>query len=184
MERLSKDWVVGKVWDSLTETARLVETLNENKDEIPKDVFERLRNDLWSSIKYQTQVIFAVNGAEDFDHIHVVEEILDKGRLGLDKNLQKYKIIEDSQLLKFERERLNRDEIERPELIQRIFELSQNEMQDSRREIYEECERFGHDFLTKQILDLIEDVTQGTKSWSQFQREVILVLTPHLEVAK
>jgi len=162
-----------EIKDSLFNLALTADILNGCEDRISEDVLEFLRENLRGSLFSSIKILAEVFGKTDIYDWTDAYLVCDKGNKGLDELLYKYGIIsEPSHLIK------NR---ERPKFALRIFELSQKEMTDSRREIYVECENFGSDILTKQILDLIEDVTQGIKPWSKFQREVIIVLSPHIE---
>lgn len=164
-----------EIKDTLFHLALIADTLNGCKDRIPLEILEFTRGNLRVALFSQTKALAYFSDAFDKHQWEDAYLIVDEGTKGLDEILYKYGMIpEPLHMVK------NR---KRPKFAFRIFELSQKEMIDSRREIYEECEKFGRDKLTKQILDLIEGVTQGTKPWSHFQREVILALTPHLEVA-
>jgi hypothetical protein len=172
---VSKDELKQRLDDSLFHMTMIAEILNNCEEKIPSQIIEILRENLRDALFPQMEILVSSFDKSKIYKTTDIFLIVDKGKEGLDEVLYKYGFISEPLCMI--------KNCQRPEFAQRIFELSQQEMQDNRREIYKECEKFGNDKLAKQILELIEDVTLGTKPWSQFQKEVALILSPHLETS-
>ena len=66
--------------------------------------------------------------------------------------------------------------INEQEILKRVKELSESPARENRTQIYVELRRIRHDSRARKLLDLIEPVTQGEKSWATFQQEAKEVL--------
>ncbi len=56
--------------------------------------------------------------------------------------------------------------------LQKVRELSQGTAGENRAFIYDELSKIPRNSLSKKILDLLEPVTNGDKSWPLFQKEI------------
>ena len=163
-----------KAMNTLDEIVDIVEALNRAEDKIPSDVVEELKGGLRAALHDSTKVVAYLQGSIQKQNWDDVDLILDTGHKGLSEVLFKYGCIpEPEHMIK------NR---ERPHFALRVLQLSKSGAREARRAIYDECDQFGYE-PAAQIRNLLEGVTQNTKEWSQFQREVELILTPHLETA-
>ncbi len=66
--------------------------------------------------------------------------------------------------------------INEAEVLGRVRELAENSGRENRTLIYDQLRRISHDSRAQKLLDLIEPVTQGEKSWTDFQHEVMEIL--------
>jgi hypothetical protein len=66
--------------------------------------------------------------------------------------------------------------INEQEILRRVKELSKSPARENRTLIYVELRRIKHDSRARKLLDLIEPVTQGEKSWVDFQQEAREIL--------
>jgi hypothetical protein len=137
-------------------------------------VVEELKGGLRAALHDSTKVVAYLHGSIQKQNWDDVDLILDTGHKGLSEVLFKYGCIPEPEHMIKDRER--------PHFALRVLQLSKLGMREARRAIYDECDRFGYE-PAAQIRTLLEGVTQNTKDWSEFQREVELILTPHLETA-
>ena len=170
-----KGYLQEKAMNTLEEIVDVVECLNTAEGSMPPDVFKELKGGLRAALHDSTKVVAFLYGdvqKQNWDDVHL---ILEKGRKGLDEILFKYGCIPEPEHMTKDRER--------PHFALSVLQLSKGNMRDTRRAIYDECEKFGYDPLVTHIRNLLEGVTQNTKEWSQFQQEVEQLLSPYLERA-
>lgn len=164
-----------KAVSTLKEIAYVVETLNMAEGVIPAEVFRDLKSDLRAALHDSTKVVAFLYDSLDKQNWDDVDLILANGEKGTMQALFKYGCIREPDEMMKDRER--------PQFALHVLQLSKGEVRESRRAIYNECERFGHDPLRAQIENLLEGVTQNTKEWSQFQLELEQLLSPYSEKA-
>ena len=170
-----KGYLQEKAMNTLKEIADVVESLNQAETSILPDVFKELQGGLRAALHDSTKVVAFLYGDVQKQNWGDVHLILEKGRKGLNEVLFKYGCIPEPEHMIKDRER--------PQFALRVLRLSKGNLRDTRRAIYDECERFGYDPLVAQIRNLLEGVTQNTKEWTQFQQEVEQLLSPYLERA-
>ncbi|HEX8130592.1 MAG TPA: hypothetical protein VF527_15930 [Pyrinomonadaceae bacterium] len=163
-----------KAMNTLDEIVDIVEALNRAEDKIPSDVVEELKGGLRAALHDSTKVVAYLHGSIQKQNWDDVDLILDTRHKGLSEVLFKYGCIPEPEHMIKGRER--------PHFALRVLQLSKSEAREARRAIYDECDQFGYE-PAAQIRNLLEGVTQNTKEWGQFQREVEVILAPHLETA-
>lgn len=165
-------YIQEKALNSLRWTTNIVEFLKRSQGSVPPELLSELTDNVRNALHDLTKVVASLVGPAQKQRWDDVDVILEKGERGLDEVLYKYGYIPEPDHMRRERER--------PQLIASVLKLSKGEMRGARRAIYYECERFGHDPLVTRIRDLLEGVTQGTKTWSQFQQETEQLLSPNV----
>lgn len=160
-----------KAMYTLSEIVSVVRVLNEAEDCIPSGIFKDLKDGLRAALFDSTKVVAYMQGSIKKQNWGDVDLILDKEHKGLSEVLFKYGCIPEPEHLIKDRER--------PHFALRVLQLTKLEMREARRAIYDECDRFGYE-PAAQIRDLLEGVTQNTKEWTQFQKEVELILRCYL----
>jgi len=127
-------------------------------------------SDLYAALYDLTKVASALNGERVWE-FKDRDEIYEHGRRGLASVLAKYGFsgwlpslhdVEPSVLAK--KESVN-------DVLQTVLELSKGRA-ENRTLIYIELRKIARDTTARIILDLIEPVTQGEKSWAKFQEEL------------
>jgi hypothetical protein len=127
-------------------------------------------SDLYAALYDLTKVASALNGKRVWE-FKDRDEIYEHGRLGLASVLAKYGFsawlpslhdVEPSVLAK--KESVN-------DVLKTVLELSKGSA-ENRTLIYLELRKIARDTTTRIILDLIEPVTQGEKSWAKFRKNL------------
>ncbi len=168
-----KGYLQEKAMNTLKEIVYVVQELNSAESVVPGEVFQELKEGLRIALFDATKVVAFLHDSIKKQSWADVDLIIAQGQRGLDQALFKYGCISVTEEMIKDRER--------PQFALRVLQLAKGDVRESRRAIYDECERFGHDPLRAQIEDLLEGVTQNTKEWSQFQIEQIL--SPYVERA-
>jgi len=106
------------------------------------------------------------------------DEIIENGKRGLANILDKYGFsgwLRYLQLYNLIYDAESGEKIDVQATLRRVRELIHGD-RENRTLIYIELRRIIHDSMARRILDLIEPVTQGEKSWPEFQQEADDVL--------
>jgi hypothetical protein len=177
-------WLIEKIIHSLTEVAgaagyaKAIERLRLNSV-IPSEdkrqyefLLEAIMSDLYAALYDLTKVAATLNERSIWDHKDR-DEIYEGGRQGLATVLTKYGFT--SWLISLGLEDVSPETLARKEsahaVLQRVRELSEG-LPENRTLIYVELRQISRDAIARIILDLIEPVTQGEKSWAEFQKEI------------
>jgi len=160
-----------KATNSLRNLVYVIESLNREKNNLPSQLFSELQGGIIVAMHNLTNVVAGLAGSLDKHDWHDHELIIEKGQQGLEEVLFKYGCITEPEHIRRERNRTG--------FIQRIIDLSELEAREARTAIYDEVAAFGlYDSLSKNVIDLIEPVTNEVKSWGQFQQEIKQLLQP------
>jgi hypothetical protein len=170
-----KGYLQEKAINTLQEIASVVQDLNRAESVVPREVFQELKDGLRAALHDSTKVVAFLHDSIQKQSWADVDLILVKGQRGLDEALFKYGCRPETDEMIKDRER--------PQFALKVLQLSKGDVRESRRAIYDECERFGNDPLRAKIENLLEGVTQNTKEWAQFQREIEQILSPYGERA-
>jgi hypothetical protein len=167
----SLDEVAGAAWYARElEKLKVGSSLSSEEKQQYELLLDGVISDLYAALYDLTKVASALNGERVWE-FKDRDEIYEHGRLGLASVLAKYGFsgwlpslhdVEPSVLAK--KESVN-------DVLQTVLELSKGRA-ENRTLIYIELRKIARDTTARIILDLIEPVTQGEKSWAKFQEEL------------
>lgn len=107
------------------------------------------------------------------------DEIYENGDRGLARVLDKYGFagwLSHLRLRDLIYDRETGQKLNEQEVLGRVRELAENSGRETRTLIYDQLRRISHDARAQRLLDLIEPVTQGEKTWTDFQQEAKEIL--------
>jgi hypothetical protein len=182
-------WFEEKIINSLSEVARAIASARqvETLELTPKSfstamqdkdmLIEMVLSDLYASLFDLTKIAaklrgFDGGGPED------AKEIFNNGERGLASVLDKYGLSDWLGCLAIRHFIFDNkgERIDVKAKFKRILELSQSSTRSNRTLIYLELESVKWHPLTSILLDAIEPVSQGEKSWTEFQKEAKEIL--------
>lgn len=142
-------------------------------------LFEFINSDLYAALFDMVKVVSCLNEPFQSNTAYDAKEIIEKGEEGLANVLIKHGCSGDLPWLCLSgksSEDIARNKQRVDEILREVKDLTQNFSREVRNELYELLlEIKGHQ-TAKEILDLLEPVTQGEKDWKTFQHEVQISL--------